>query len=978
MTGERGDNRITRSTNRIGVLQFNCGSLSANLHEIKSRLSQQRPALVLMEETNLNSGKAVKLDGYTVVKEDRATPRCTDGPIRGGGVLIAISTEYENLSFEKLPLLDLGGDNTTETVRIRLFIKRGGKKFVSLDVLNIYIPPIHGGAEDSREQRFDATRTFAPAFEDYQNNNSHGLLIAGDVNGHAWEWDAFSNEDAIGSGIMDFMDDNGFVVANDSLPTYHSFIHQRSDGVEGETAPDVTFLHSDTSLSIKKWQHQNPIGRCHHDVISYEIDLRDCINPLRPKRPCNTRRTSIAWSKVDWEQFNASTLGYYDDYLRKHPCPNDDVRAVFYLDNALRFAFQQAAKELPKGCRPDPICWCTTELEELLDARNEAWATAMSTKNECDWTHYKTICQEFATALRNEKTRAWEEFCTTLNYKTRATKVMKILKSIQRTPPGAPTNSILVTPTGKVITSDRGKAEMFRQHFAKVSKRPPPPKGREAKAKHRKLKGKIRRYVKRTDITQTSLPFTFEELTVAISYLKRRKACGEDEIHNEYLIMSNELLRHHILRLINLVWKTGVFPRSFLNSIICPVYKGGDWETSKSPKDPTNYRPVALTSCICKLAERLVVNRLVYFIESNEMFQHVQSAYRIARCTLDPLMRLVADVNNGFNQEPFQRTLAEKLDLTSAFNKVDHECLLDIMNNIGIPSCFGKFYKGFLNDRRFRVKFGGAISKTARESCGSPQGTVSSPWLFLIYMEAMLRRIMLIATRHHINLGMFADDLTAWTTGRDLSRLERRLTDLTRLISKWTKPHNMQLSKKKGKCSTLLFTNNRQDRLPRVMLDGEVLLAVKKFKLLGIILDAQLTMKPHFEKLVKESKMRLGQLCAVANSCFGPSQLSLRNMYVAYIRSVLDYAAPVWYPLMSKTNLGKLQIIQNKALRKILGVPLSTRIQDMHLECNIQPLEVRYQVATAYQAEKYRRHPPDDPLYTLAHAVPPSRLKRKT
>jgi len=58
---------------------------------------------------------------------------------------------------------------------------------------------------------------------------------------------------------------------------------------------------------------------------------------------------------------------------------------------------------------------------------------------------------------------------------------------------------------------------------------------------------------------------------------------------------------------------------------------------------------------------------------------------------------------------------------------------------------------------------------------------------------------------------------------------------------------------------------------------------------------------------VKESKTRLKQLCAVANSCFGPSQLSLRNMYVAYIRSVFDYVAPVWYPLMSKTNLDELQ-----------------------------------------------------------------------
>ena len=263
----------------------------------------------------------------------------------------------------------------------------------------------------------------------------------------------------------------------------------------------------------------------------------------------------------------------------------------------------------------------------------------------------------------------------------------------------------------------------------------------------------------------------------------------------------------------------------------------------------------------------------------------------------------------------------------------------------------------------------------SKESCGSPQGTVSSPWLFLIYMEAMLRHIVPIATRHDIQVGC---SLMILQRGRqDIAYTDWKST-LLGSPGSWTKPHNMQLSKKKGKCSTLLFTNNRQDPLPNVQLDGKTLLAVKKFKLLGVILDAQLTMKPHFEKLVKESKMRLKQLCAVANSCFGPFQLSLRNMYVAYIRSVFDYAAPVWYPLMSKTNLNKLQRLQNKTLREILGLPLSTRIQDLHLECNIEPLEVCYQVATAYQAEKYERHQREDPLYSLAHAFPPSRLTRKT
>ena len=68
--------------------------------------------------------------------------------------------------------------------------------------------------EEGREQHFCATETFSQVLRDYENNNSHGLLIAGDANAHAEEWDALSKEDSIGSDTVDFLDDNTFIVAN--------------------------------------------------------------------------------------------------------------------------------------------------------------------------------------------------------------------------------------------------------------------------------------------------------------------------------------------------------------------------------------------------------------------------------------------------------------------------------------------------------------------------------------------------------------------------------------------------------------------------------------------------------------------------------------------------------------------------------------------------------------------------------------------
>jgi hypothetical protein len=76
------------------------------------------------------------------------------------------------------------------------------------------------------------------------------------------------------------------------------------------------------------------------------------------------------------------------------------------------------------------------------------------------------------------------------------------------------------------------------------------------------------------------LPFTIDELNVAISTLKRRKASEGDGIFNEFLIYADEAMHFQLLQLMNLVWETGKLPHSFLKSIIVPVFKGGDHSTT--------------------------------------------------------------------------------------------------------------------------------------------------------------------------------------------------------------------------------------------------------------------------------------------------------------------------------------------------------------------------------------------------------------
>ena len=273
-------------------------------------------------------------------------------------------------------------------------------------------------------------------------------------------------------------------------------------------------------------------------------------------------------------------------------------------------------------------------------------------------------------------------------------------------------------------------------HFAKVSKKPEIPRTRAAKAKRRARRSRIRKYVAAAhkDPSPDARPMSIEEINLAIKRLKPRRAPGEDIIYNEFLIHSTEKIKQEFCELANSIWRDGEVPMPFKRSDLCPALK-----PNKPPEQTKSYRPLALTSCLGKLMERLVLTRLTFHLESHGKLQATQSAFRPGRATTDVLSRLIAEIQEGFEKKkPHIRTLMGKLDLSSAYNRVDHSHLIDIMADLGIPPCYGKFFHSFLQDRVFRVRCGGTYSKFSHERCGTPQGTVSSPVLFIIYMEAML------------------------------------------------------------------------------------------------------------------------------------------------------------------------------------------------------------------------------------------------
>ena len=110
-----------------------------------------------------------------------------------------------------------------------------------------------------------------------------------------------------------------------------------------------------------------------------------------------------------------------------------------------------------------------------------------------------------------------------------------------------------------------------------------------------------------------NLDFSMRELEDALHQLKEGKSSGEDQIDNAMLKHLPPVSKQYLLDFFNRLWTEGSFPQDWKTSIILPILKSG-----KDQSNPKNYRPISLTSNICKLIERMVNNRLIWFLEKTQ------------------------------------------------------------------------------------------------------------------------------------------------------------------------------------------------------------------------------------------------------------------------------------------------------------------------------------------------------------------------
>ena len=336
-----------------------------------------------------------------------------------------------------------------------------------------------------------------------------------------------------------------------------------------------------------------------------------------------------------------------------------------------------------------------------------------------------------------------------------------------------------------------------------------------------------------------------------------------------------------LLNLYNAIWNGDPFPTSWQESLIIPVLK-----PDKDPRALDSYRPISLTNCLCKVLERMVNERLIYYLESNGILSPFQSGFRKHRSTVDHLVSLETWVREGFVNG--EHVVAIFFDLEKAYDMTWKYGILRDLYNIGLRGHLPFFIQRFLSNRHFKVRIGTTCSDVYDQENGVPQGSILSVTLFGLKINEVAK-CMSPGTECCI----FVDDFMALYRSRQMRSIERQLQHGLNNLQQWADRNGFRFSDTKTVC--VHFCNSRKPHPdPNLSLNNKTIPVVKEVKFLGMVFDNRLSFISHLKNLRTRCMKALNLLRVVGHKDWGANFDLLLILYRCLVRSKLDYGCMVY------------------------------------------------------------------------------------
>ena len=223
-----------------------------------------------------------------------------------------------------------------------------------------------------------------------------------------------------------------------------------------------------------------------------------------------------------------------------------------------------------------------------------------------------------------------------------------------------------------------------------------------------------------------NITITTNTVLEKLKKLRVDKSPGPDQIHPRVIKEAASELAPALAVIFNKSVSSGQVPCQWRNSIITPIHK-------KGPKtDPANYRPISLTSVVCKILERIIVDEITCHLKNNTLSCEQQHGFTHGKSTVTNLIVAL---------DQWTETLSHNLpvdvlflDYAKAFDTVPHSRLITQLKSFGIDGSLLRWITSFLSDRRQRVKVDNARPEWQPVLSGVPQGSVLGPLLFTLFV----------------------------------------------------------------------------------------------------------------------------------------------------------------------------------------------------------------------------------------------------